>query len=247
MTPSIKKMESVQYNFALNMTGSIRGTSVEKIYQELGLESLPKRRWYRKLSHFFRLFKGQFREYLFKILTSVSKGYITRTNNNIPHFSAKCNTYRNSSFSSTVIEWNNLDLKIRNSDTFCALEKSIFKFIRPCSNFIICCHSPKGIKLITRLTLGLSYLHEHKFRHNFQDTLYPICSCGDGIETTIHNLLHCPNYLDERRTLLGNLQNIEEKIHDKSDLEISELPLFGVSSTNDASNTCIHITQIHVT
>ena len=50
MTPSIKKMESVQYNFALNMTGSIRGTSVEKIYQELGLESLPKRRWYRKLS-----------------------------------------------------------------------------------------------------------------------------------------------------------------------------------------------------
>ena len=154
MTPSIKKMESVQYNFALNMTGSIRGISVEKIYQELGLESLPKRRWYRKLSHFFRLFKGQFREYLFKILTSVSKGYITRTNNNIPHFSAKCNTYRNSSFSSTVIEWNNLDLKIRNSDTFCALEKSIFKFIRPCSNFIICCHSLKGIKLITRLTLG---------------------------------------------------------------------------------------------
>ena len=69
-------MESVQYNFTLNMTGSIRGTSVEKIYQELGLESLPKRRWYRKLSHSFRLFKGQFREYLFKILTSVGKGYI---------------------------------------------------------------------------------------------------------------------------------------------------------------------------
>ena len=95
--------------------------------------------------------------------------------------------------------------------------------------------------------MGLSYLHEHKFRHNFQDTLDPICSCGDGIETTIHNLLHCPNYLDERRTLLGNLQNIEEKTQDKNDLELSELPLFGVSSTSDASNTCMHVTQIHVT
>ena len=91
------------------------------------------------------------------------------------------------------------------------------KFIRPSSNSIFNCHSPKGIKLITRLRLGLSHLREHKFRHNFQDTLNPICSCGDDIETTIHYLLHCPNYLDERRTLLDNLQSIGENIHDKND------------------------------
>ena len=73
-------------------------------------------------------------------------------------------------------------------------------------NSIFNCHSPNGIKLITRLRLGLSHLREHKFRHNFQDTLNPICSYGDDIETAIHYLLHCPNYLDERRTLLDNLQ-----------------------------------------
>ena len=35
----LKKLESVQYNFALAMTGAIRGMG----YQELGLESLQNR------------------------------------------------------------------------------------------------------------------------------------------------------------------------------------------------------------
>ena len=41
------KIESVQYNAALAITGAIRGTSKEKLYQELGLESLKDRRWLR--------------------------------------------------------------------------------------------------------------------------------------------------------------------------------------------------------
>ena len=98
-------------------------------------------------------------------------------------------------------------LRFKNK-TFSAFKKSIYKFIRPSSNSIFSCHSPKGIKLITRLRLGLSHPCEHKFRRNFQDTLNTICSCGDDIKTTIHYLLHCPNYLDEKRKLLENLQSI---------------------------------------
>ena len=72
------------------------------------------------------------------------------------------------------------------------------------------------MKLFTRLRLGLSQLREHKFRHNFRDTFNPICNCGDDIKTTIHYLLHCPDYLDERRTVLDNLQSVGENknIHD---------------------------------
>ena len=43
------KIESVQYNAALAITGAIRGTSREKLYQELGLEYLSDRRWCRRL------------------------------------------------------------------------------------------------------------------------------------------------------------------------------------------------------
>ena len=149
-------MESIQYNSALAITGAIRGNSREKFYQELGLQSLRKR-WYKIFLYFFKIFKGQSPEYLFfRILPNVSKAYNTKINNNILHFSGKRNFFRNSFFPSAVIEWNNLDLKIRNSGTFSAYKKSILKSIRPSSNSIFNCHSPNGIKLITRLRLGVS-------------------------------------------------------------------------------------------
>ena len=86
-------MELIQYNAALAITGAIRGTSREKLCQELGLESLRKRRWYKKLCYFFKIFKGQSPEYLFRILLSVSKAYNTRTNDKISLFSGKHNFF----------------------------------------------------------------------------------------------------------------------------------------------------------
>ena len=44
-----QKLDSIQYNAALALTGAIRGSSREKLYQELGLESLQLRRWYRTM------------------------------------------------------------------------------------------------------------------------------------------------------------------------------------------------------
>ena len=48
-------METIQYNAALAITGAIRGSSREKLYQELGLETLQQRRWYRKLCCFYKI------------------------------------------------------------------------------------------------------------------------------------------------------------------------------------------------
>ena len=52
-----QKLESIQYNAALAITGVIRDTSSEKLYLELGLESLQQRRWYHKLCTFLKLSK----------------------------------------------------------------------------------------------------------------------------------------------------------------------------------------------
>ena len=46
------KIESVQYNASLTITGAIRETSQEKLYQKLGLESLWSRRWLRRMCYF---------------------------------------------------------------------------------------------------------------------------------------------------------------------------------------------------
>ena len=42
-----EKLESVQYEAALAITGAMQGTSRDKIYQELGLESLKSRSSYK--------------------------------------------------------------------------------------------------------------------------------------------------------------------------------------------------------
>ena len=89
------------------------------------------------------------------------------------------------------------------------------------------------------LRLGLSHLREHKFKHGFQDSLNPICSCGNDIETSAHFLLHCPHYSNERSTFLNTIRNINRHIFDKNDLQITETPLYDDSSLDDKNNTLI--------
>ena len=48
------KIKSVQYNAALAITGAIRGTSKEKLYNELGLEYLSSKRWMKRLCLFHK-------------------------------------------------------------------------------------------------------------------------------------------------------------------------------------------------
>ena len=49
-----QKIERIQYNAALAITGAIKGTSQSKLYSELGFESLKFRRWFRKLCTFLK-------------------------------------------------------------------------------------------------------------------------------------------------------------------------------------------------
>lgn len=49
------KLELNQYNACLAITRIIRDTSSDKLYQELGLESLQLRCWNRKLCLFYKI------------------------------------------------------------------------------------------------------------------------------------------------------------------------------------------------
>ena len=91
-------------------------------------------------------------------------------------------------FPYSIIEWNKLDL--RNGKSFLKFRNSLLKIGRPIQNSVYNMHDPVGIKYLTRLRLGLSHLNEHKFRHNFQDCLNPLCSCSLEVETTNHYFLH---------------------------------------------------------
>ena len=68
-----QKLESIQYNTALALTGAIRGSSREKLYQKLGLESLQLRRWYRKLCCFYKTYNKQAPGYLTELIPTAMR------------------------------------------------------------------------------------------------------------------------------------------------------------------------------
>ena len=75
-------------------------------------------------------------------------------------------------------------------------------------------------KTTHRLRVNLSHLREHKFRHNFLDTLNPLCL---EIESTSHYLLRCPFYTHIRRTLLDNITDLIGDISNFSDGKLTNL------------------------
>ena len=185
-------MESIQYNACLAITGAIRCTSREKIYQELDLESLQLCRCYKKLCLFYKAFKNEHPKYLFHFISVRCTPYATRNESNIPLI--EHNFFKNYFFASVIIEWNNLNPNLRNSKS-----NSVFK-------------------LVTRLRLGLSHLRKHKFKHSFQDTINPLCNCGQDIESATHFFLHCTFFIDERSTFLG----LDSKLLDCTDYDLRQ-------------------------
>jgi len=104
-----QKIESIQYNACLAITGCIHETSREKLYSELGVESLPDRLFISiKLSKVFYLF-----------LVIYLSDYIQPPNRAFVGLRARpvlqplrTDRYRGSFFLFCIFEWNKLDCRI---------------------------------------------------------------------------------------------------------------------------------------
>ena len=76
----IEKIEWVQYNACVVITGTFKGTAREHLYQGFGLESLNGRRWHRKLYFFYKIVKELSLKYLTSYLQLHNKAiYQTRS------------------------------------------------------------------------------------------------------------------------------------------------------------------------
>ena len=115
----------------------------------------------------------------------------------------------------------------------------MLKKIRPCPNYLYGVHDPLGVKLLTRLRLGLSHLREHKFRHNFQDTVNPLCTCSLETEDTNHFFLRCQNFSTVRTTLLDELRRIEPNLNFLNENDFVETLLFGNQYFSNETNHSI--------
>ena len=187
---------------------AIGATSREKLYQKFGFVS--SRRWLGRLCYLFKIVSTKQPAYPYDLIppfqrSAWSKGYI---------YEPFCRSvsFENSFLPYAINEWNKLDLEIRNADTYASFWKMLLNFIRPTHRKFFKIYDPLRIKLLTKLRLCFSHISEHKFRHNFADSLNSLCSCSLETESTLHFFLRCQDDTTLLRALTIELKNINDII-----------------------------------
>ena len=252
--PSLmEKLESVQYSAALAVTGTWRGTSREKLYAELGWESLSSRRWSRRLTLFYKMINNLLPEYTRDPVPQLQQShYSLRNQDVIGQIRARTEKFKFSFYPNCLAEWNELDPEIRLAPSVAIFKKRLISMIRPPAKSVFGIHDPIGLSYLTQLRVGLSKLCFHKFKHNFKDSINPMCPTNDGIETTEHFLLLCPSFEVERRNLLARVFQLLRPYGyiDLSNQVLAQLLLYGDRYLpNDLNRNILELTlqYIHAT
>ena len=182
-----KRLESVQYSTALAIAGAWRGTSYDKLLDELEWEYLYHRRWLRRLT-FLQHSQWQLAELPQPKICNYnlrSEG-VFECRDLITHSS-------HIAFGSGMS---------RTATTLSQFKNELIKCIGPPKRSNFKTDDIFGIKLLTRIRLGFSHLREDKHRHNFP--VSPICTCGTEPEATEHFLLRCQRFSQIRSDILDN-------------------------------------------
>ena len=223
-----KKLEQTQYSAALAVTGTWRGTSRQRLYDELGWEDLYSRRRYRRLCHFYNLRLTRSPEYLFaEIPCERQLSYNLRNTRAYDQNVGRTVRFANTYFQNTLFEWNLLADDIKNARSLAAFKSKLLSTIRPLKRTMYGIRDIVGIKRLTKLRVEFSALNEHRFRHNF-DCVSPLCLCGMGNEDNAHFLLHCHRFHEMRCDLLGQLSEIPSlDLTNMDSKALCELLLYG--------------------
>ena len=178
----MEKLEAVQYSAALAVTDAWKGTSRERIYDELGWESLNLRQWSRRLVLFYKINNHFTPDYTRSpIPQRQESNYSLHRRATIGQICVRTERFKSTFYPNCLSEWEKLDPEIRESRSVNVFKKQLPGLICPPSKSFYGIHDPKSLSLLTQLRVGLSKLNFHKFRHKFRDALNPLCLINDGI------------------------------------------------------------------
>ena len=108
----MEKVEKIQYQAALAVTGAWQGSSRSKLYEELGWETLSERRW--RILHLQNIVSNR-THYLKDKLPRPRKPLYSQNNNNTFHeIRCRSSKYMNSSFPDAITSWNNVIIHFDN-------------------------------------------------------------------------------------------------------------------------------------
>ena len=140
----MNKLESLQYQAGLAVTGMWQGTSRDRVYEELGWESLHLRRWFRRLTVFYKIINNLTPQYLREPVPS-PRNHLYGTSNTNDLYPIRCRTQRfqNSFFPDAVKSWNNIGPDIRKLDSLSSFKSTLTQIIK----------LKKSLQIISLLTI----------------------------------------------------------------------------------------------
>ena len=130
---SKNQLESIHIEAARVITGATKLCSIEKLFADLGWESLQKRHNKHKLVIFYKILHGIAPTYLSDIIPPVIQDtttYNIRNAGNIKKYRVQTNLFSNSSFPSTVRAWNYLLNDIKNAPSVVSFKYNLTKNLR---------------------------------------------------------------------------------------------------------------------
>ena len=159
----------------------------------------------RMLCMFYKIKTLKLPDYLYNLVSNDHQTYNTRNLYSVEIFFCRADAFKYSFFPYSISEWNRLDPDLPSAKSYSTSRKLLLKIDRPNPNHIYKTHDPLGLKLLTRLILGLSHLNEHRFNYNFDCCINSLCSCSLKLESTKHLFLHCHHYTNICKTLLNTV------------------------------------------
>ena len=232
----MEKVEKIQYQAALTVTGAWQGSNRVKLYEELGWETLSDRRLSKRILHIHKIVDGKSPEYLRDLMPRTRRNMI-----NLPfafqEVTCRTNRYANSFLPDAICSWNNIITNFEGLPTYVELKRHMTSLFRPQSRSIFGIHDPLNLRHLLQLRVGLSPLRYHKKRHNFEDTPTDSCICKTGVEDIQHYLLSCPFFTTHRISLTTRISEILIKNNLDIPCDSIELYLYGHSSLSKSDNS----------
>ena len=206
------ELENIHLEALRIITGSVRGTSHDKLYRESGFVPLTMRRCRHKLILFYKIVNGQLplylNIYLPPLISEFNPYHLRRPlERQVPVF--RTELYRNSFFPSTTVLWNNLPDHVKTLPSISSFKRYL-SMNDPLVPIYFYSGNRKAQIVHCKLRLNMSDLNNDlSLRHISENKT---CDCGHLKEDASHFLLYCPIFSTARATTIKILPPIATDI-----------------------------------
>ena len=202
----------IQRNAIRIITGAIRGTCQENLYQEINWVSTYERRNRKNLVTYFKLKNKILPKYMDDLIprtTGSKSNYNLRNSDSMIAIPTRSSMYQNSFLPSVTNLWNTLPVDTTRITSINEFKNHLKKFDSKTPGFYYA-GNRKGQMLLARMRMQCSPLKDHLNRMRIIEDRE--CECGHEIEDIEHYFFDCPAYESQRIILDEIDQSIDRNV-----------------------------------